>query len=324
MHGEIYIEITDGYVEAVYAENGEPIRYYRFDGEIAGNIYRGKVVKIADSGAFLDIGREKHAFLPKRSGLKSGDYLTVMTEREETGSKGCLLTEKLSVSGKFVIITLSDDVRFSRKISEKRRMELSSVFSQKGVIFRTSCEYAEKGEISTEIEKLKNELASVIEMGKNLYRTSLLRAIDPIEIAYNLYPDSEVIVGLDKIRKRLDALTARKVEEDGVELVFDKTEAMTVIDVNSHRFSVGFANEEDASLSVNLTAATFIARQIRLRNIGGLIAVDFVSMRERENIEKLKKRLSEALKFDDVMCRTEFIDSMCIAVIARKKRYSSI
>ncbi len=323
MHRKVYIEVNGDEVEAAYAENGEIIRYYRFDGDVAGSIYRGKVVRITDAGAFIDIGREKNGFLPKRTGLKAGDFVTVTSEREESGHKGCLLSEKLTLCGKFVVITSSENIRFSRKITEKRRIELSSVFSEKGVIFRTACETGENAEISTEIIKLKNELSDVVAKGKNTYKTCVLKRADPKEIAYNIAPDAEVIIGLEKIRDELNRLTARKVETDGVEIVIDKTEAMTVIDVNSHKRKEGYTSEEDSSASVNGIAAEMVAKQIRLRNIGGLIAVDFVSMSDKTNVEKLKDKLTELLKLDDVMCRMEFVDSMCIALISRKKRYRS-
>ena len=67
----------------------------------------------------------------------------------------------------------------------------------------------------------------------------------------------------------------------GGALVIDQTEALTVIDVNSRRYSYG-QNPKDGALKINIEAAVEICRQIRLRNIGGMILIDFIGLDEEE------------------------------------------
>ena len=80
-------------------------------------------------------------------------------------------------------------------------------------------------------------------------------------------------------------------------LVVDSCEAMTVIDVNSGKMTLGRSVEETA-LRVNLEAAQEVARQIRLRNVGGMIAVDFIDMADAEHRERLTQALRQAVRAD--------------------------
>lgn len=96
---------------------------------------------------------------------------------------------------------------------------------------------------------------------------------------------------IDRIYDRSVALPS------GGSLVIDRTEALTAIDVNSGR-STRAASQEETALSTNLEAATEVARQLRLRDLGGLLVVDFIDMRQSKNQRKVEKALREAMKVD--------------------------
>ncbi|MEP0985903.1 Rne/Rng family ribonuclease [Ekhidna sp.] len=85
---------------------------------------------------------------------------------------------------------------------------------------------------------------------------------------------------------------------NGGYLIIDHTEALHVIDVNSGNKSNKEDNQEDTALKVNLDAAEEIARQLRLRDMGGIIVVDFIDMRKIENKKKLYAKMKEAMKDD--------------------------
>lgn len=85
--------------------------------------------------------------------------------------------------------------------------------------------------------------------------------------------------------------------KSGAYLVIEKTEAMVVVDVNSGRF-VGKKNHEDNSLKINLEATREIARQLRLRDLSGLVVIDFIDMREEENRRKVYYELRKELRKD--------------------------
>jgi len=125
----------------------------------------------------------------------------------------------------------------------------------------------------------------------------------------SLLPEKESIVKLYKkqtpifekfgIERQIKTAFGRTVSmAKGAYLVIDHTEAMHVIDVNSGNRSNKTKNQEDTALEVNLISATEVARQLRLRDMGGIIVVDFIDMRKAENRKALFNHLVEAMKDD--------------------------
>lgn len=109
------------------------------------------------------------------------------------------------------------------------------------------------------------------------------------------------------LEKQIDQALQRKVHlKSGGSIVIETTEAMTVIDVNTGRY-IGHSNLEDTILKTNLEAAEEITRQLRLRNIGGLIVIDFIDMSSGGNKQKLyrvfEKSLKERDKFQSVVLK---------------------
>lgn len=100
------------------------------------------------------------------------------------------------------------------------------------------------------------------------------------------------------IEKELDKLLRPKVWlKSGAYLIIEKTEAMVVVDVNSGRF-IGKKNHEENSLKINLEACKEVARQLRLRDLSGLVVIDFIDMREEANRRKIYYDLRKELKKD--------------------------
>lgn len=102
-----------------------------------------------------------------------------------------------------------------------------------------------------------------------------------------------------EIDKQIEKALQKKVLlKSGGSLVIESTEAMTVIDVNTGKF-IGTGNMEETILKTNLEAADEIVTQLRLRNIGGLIVIDFIDMASSQNRNKLSRSLEKALKEKD-------------------------
>ena len=100
------------------------------------------------------------------------------------------------------------------------------------------------------------------------------------------------------VEQQIEAIYSRTVTlPGGGSIVIDPTEALTAIDVNSGRASRG-ASHEESILAVNLEAAPEVARQLRLRDIGGLVVVDFIDMRSRKHQHALEKAMRDAMKAD--------------------------
>lgn len=121
------------------------------------------------------------------------------------------------------------------------------------------------------------------------------------------------------IEKEIEALLENKVWlESGAYLVIDQTEALTVIDVNTGKFTGGKSLRETV-LATNLEAADEIARQLRLRSIGGIIVVDFIDMESEDDKKALLARLNEACAADRCRIHVYGISQLGLVEMTRKR-----
>jgi ribonuclease E len=118
----------------------------------------------------------------------------------------------------------------------------------------------------------------------------------------------------DQLRKALDR---RVYLPSGGHLVIDRTEALTVIDVNTGKF-VGSSSLEETVLHNNLEAAEEIARQLRLRDIGGIIVIDFIDMESTDHQQQVLRRLREALARDKT--RTQVFDVSHLGLVEMTRK----
>jgi ribonuclease G len=136
---------------------------------------------------------------------------------------------------------------------------------------------------------------------RSVYREiiSFVREIAPaLKGRVKLFRDKTPIFDYYNIEPEIEKMMDRRVWiKKGAYLIIDQTEAMVTIDVNTGRF-VGRKDQESTILRTNLEAAREVARQIRLRDIGGLIIVDFIDMYNRENRRKLFDEFCHWFKFD--------------------------
>ena len=138
------------------------------------------------------------------------------------------------------------------------------------------------------------------------------------------YPGERPIFDLysveDEIQKALDRLVPLK---SGGHLVFDQTEAMTTVDVNTGAY-VGKRNVEETLFKTNLEATQCIARQLRLRNLGGIIIVDFIDMQQEEHRRQVMRALDKALGRDGVRALIADMSSLGLVEITRKRTRESL
>lgn len=137
---------------------------------------------------------------------------------------------------------------------------------------------------------------STYQQCKHIYKK--FSAEHPLRIEY--YRDKTPMFERFNIEREIEKATRRKVWlNSGGYLFFDRTEAMHTVDVNSGRSNIGTEkNVEETLMQINLEAAAEIARQLRIRNIGGLIIIDFIDMRFRKHQRKVLDRLKECMKED--------------------------
>src|SRR5258708_7637551 len=111
----------------------------------------------------------------------------------------------------------------------------------------------------------------------------------------DLYSEPRPLFELHDVEEEIQKALERKVSlKSGGHLIIDQTEAMTTIDVNTGAF-VGHRNLEETIFRTNLEAAVTIARQLRLRNLGGIIIIDFIDMEEPEHLRQVIQALQKHL-----------------------------
>ena len=124
----------------------------------------------------------------------------------------------------------------------------------------------------------------------------------------------------DEIQKALD----RKVPlKSGGYLIIDQTEAMTTIDVNTGAF-VGHRNLEDTIFRTNLEAAVAIARQLRLRNLGGIIIIDFIDMQDEDHRRQVLQALEKSLATDHARTHISSVSPLGLVEMTRKRTRESL
>ena len=330
----------------------------RADGLKLGDICIGRVEKVAaNTGAcFVEVAHGLKGYLPlddmaspryTRKGsspkVQQGDELIVQVSREAFGTKGMSLTTKLQLSGRYLLLEMSGTgLGISRKIPEERRRGLREhLFSEQaldemrqqlgtcGVIVRTNAEHAPDEEIRKELQNLAGAMHQL-----------LLTA--PYRPAYTV-----LFRQPDRWLKRIESVQAEKLEEiltddrhlyetlkdylppylalcrkvnmkSGANLVIEQTEALVSIDVNSAH-SINGRDKEKAVLKVNMEAAEECARQIRLRNLSGMILVDFINMEEKESYDQLMRHLAQATAQDPMQVKVEDLTALGLVEMTRRK-----
>jgi len=145
------------------------------------------------------------------------------------------------------------------------------------------------------------------------------RFLPQLKPALQLYEYDELIFEHYGIELEINKALDRKVWlKSGGYIVIDQTEALTAIDVNTGRF-VGKRNFEETILKTNIEAVKEIVYQLRLRNIGGLIIIDFIDMERKEDQEKVFNALEKALKTDKTKSTILKISELGLVEMTRKR-----
>ncbi len=135
----------------------------------------------------------------------------------------------------------------------------------------------------------------------------------------HLYRGAEPVFDVYGVEVQVRRSLGRKVWlKSGGYLIIDQTEALMAIDVNSGKF-VGTSSLEDTTLQTNLEAVTEVVYQLRLRNIGGIIVIDFIDMDREVNRDKVHKCLEEALRVDRARTNVLRISELGLVEMTRKR-----
>ena len=348
---EILILEKENRIDTAVLEDGrlrEYIPEWLHAEEAPGEIYMGQILRRVPGleAAFVTIGSSRPAFLPldgrDMTQFKPGRELPVQIKALPGGEKGAVVSDQLSFTGRYVVVTPQDArSSISSKItaaSERRRLKaLADALSAEGgygFILRTDAQGQPEERIRAEVLQLQQQASAVLAQapfaaaGKCLYRPEapwmepLLTL--PTDTVERILTDSKTCFSYlkehlpsslqDKLmldadgrwtpedRYRIgtqlkEALARQVFLPDGGYLFIEETEALNVIDVNSAIPAQG-QSKEAAIWRVNCRAAREAMAQIRLRNLSGIILIDFIDMKDPANQAQLISFLKEEAKKD--------------------------
>ncbi|NOY62789.1 MAG: Rne/Rng family ribonuclease [Gammaproteobacteria bacterium] len=201
---------------------------------------------------------------------------------------------------------------------DKASQERSSpflVYQESNIIIRAIRDYLSKdiGEILIDNTKLHQEACDFMRqvMPHNLHKVKL-------------YEDTVPLFSRYQIENQIEAAYHQEIRlPSGGAIVIDHTEALIAIDINSGRATQG-SDIEETALTTNVEAAEEIARQLRLRDIGGLIVIDFIDMNPARNQREVENRLKNALKVDRARVQTGRISRFGLLEMSRQRIRTSL
>lgn len=173
---------------------------------------------------------------------------------------------------------------------------------------------------------LSSQIRYYIVNDKNIYQEVMgfIDAVSPNLKEKIQYKETENLFQYFLIESQIEKALQRHIWlKSGGMIVIDHTEALTVIDVNTAKY-VGKKNIEKTILKTNIEAAEEIAKQIRIRNIGGIIIIDFIDMQEEENRNMVLNVLAKELKKDRVQTTVLGITKLGLVEMTRKKTGPSL
>ena len=331
-----------------------------------GEIYKGRVKNIVygTNSIFIDLGLDKEGYLYfsselKASNLRKGDEILVEILKEAIGEKGAKVTNKISLPGKYFVISQGNGVVLSKRIvlenDKKRLNELVQPIRGLEIVVRTEAIHAtstelldELEDIVSEYERLQRELKYRKKLGKvygnNLILNRIVREklkgatklivsskedyeffqdkVDPVIL--QAYSGERSLFEVYNIESEILKLRHKKVNlQSGGSIVIERTEAMYVIDVNSGKNTKGRSFEKTI-LQTNLEAAKEIGRQIKLRNLGGIILIDFIDLRNKEHKEIVLEELRNSLSEDKGNTKIFPFTELGLVQVARRRVGKSI
>lgn len=293
---------------------------------------------------------------------KIGDYVVVQVKKEPSKFKGAKLTTRLSFKGKYIIYYEADkSVKTSHLFDENFKSDYIDKIhrllrEKESVIIRTQAKNVDISKIEQELEfyrkksklirNISNKAIMQLEPKEQCYISMIKDYVGGIEkivvsdieiynntvsfilsndlnINVEMIIDNQKLENLYEVEKHINRLLSKYVWlESGGFLVIEETEAMTTIDVNSGKNTCDCI--ESSSFSTNLEAAKEIPRQLKLRNIGGIVMIDFIFMKDQEHRKEVLNVLKNGFSKDNVQTTVYGYTALGLMEIARKKTGRSL
>jgi ribonuclease G len=168
------------------------------------------------------------------------------------------------------------------------------------------------------------EISRVLVDSENVFERMREFSIPEMLPKLELYAGDRPVFDLHAVEDEIQKALDRKVVlKSGGYLIIDQTEAMTTIDVNTGGF-VGHSNLEETIFKTNLEAAVTIARQLKLRNLGGIIILDFIDMEDEGHRSRVLEALQRSLEADNARTKVCEVSSLGLVEMTRKRTRESL
>lgn len=328
---------------------------------LVGSLILGRVERVLPDikAAFVNIGRSLNGFLPIResdsfhalngkAALITGSDVVVQVKKDEKGGKGAFLTRDIALPGQYILLMpMSRFVGVSKRIEDPQEHDAAKQLGRQiagdrfGVIVRHAALSARREDVRSEAEEIYSQWLAATAHTDTAKAPAVLFEEKPfhellardysaryevsLETADELNAvESEALWQGRHIQQQLKDALARKVFlPGGASLVIDEREALHTIDVNSGG-NVVAENGRSLACIQNLAAIPEIARQIRLRNLSGIILVDFIDMDDPAEQAEVASALEEALSADRTKTILHGFTSLGLMELTRKRTGQSL
>jgi len=271
-------------------------------------------------------------YLPRSKHLGISQRIEAQGERQRLLEQleHCLEQESWDGHGGFIVRTaaegghaeeFSEDVRYLRRLWNKvkqrieRTNKISTVYGEVPLYLRTTRDL-----ITTDVEKIRVDNEHSLGDIQQFLEDFIPESVSKLEAYTGDRPLFDLYAIEDEINK---ALGRQVMLKSGGDLIIDQTEAMTTIDVNTGGY-LGSKNHAETILKTNLEAANSIARQIRIRNLGGIIILDFIDMLDEEHQRQVHRALEKALGKDPARTSITGISEIGLVEMTRKRTRESL
>ncbi|MGL5364432.1 MAG: ribonuclease G [Plesiomonas shigelloides] len=266
-------------------------------------------------------------FMPGASHVGVSQRIESEVERERLKS---IVSQQCDELGGFIIRTaaegvgeaeLAQDAAFLKRLWSKvlqrktRQGSRTTLYGELAIGQRILRDF-----VGTELARIRVDSRQMFEVLTEFTREYVPELTDKFE----LYTGRQPIFDLFDIENEIQRVLDRKVElKSGGYLIIDQTEAMTTIDINTGAF-VGHRNLEETIFNTNIEATQAIARQLRLRNLGGIIIIDFIDMLSEEHRRRVLHSLEQALGKDRVKTNINGFTQLGLVEMTRKRTRESL
>lgn len=267
-------------------------------------------------------------YMPKSEYI--GISQRIEDEAERDRLKKLLETHTKKLEGSFIVRTaaegvsekeLSGDIEFLLRLWEKiqsrrkRRSKTSPLYEDLTLAFRIL-----RDAVGVDLDRIRIDSNLAFKELKQFTEDF----VPELKRLLEYYPGNRPIFDLYDVENEIQRALDRRVDlKSGGYLIIDQTEAMTTIDINTGGF-VGHRNLEETIFNTNVEATQSIARQLRLRNLGGIIIIDFIDMQSEEHQQRVLKSLEQALSLDKAKITVNGFTSLGLVEMTRKRTRESL